>query len=85
MKYQLTICRPVYVGIWVFDVQLCIDGLWFAAFVAVEREEPSTTRPPGTGVYQSQGTIPHDSQHGLIMFLDESTRLWRHGNNIYIK
>ena len=84
MKYQLTICRPVYIGTWVSDVQLCIDGLRFTAFVAVESEEPSATRRPGTGVYQSQGTIPHDSQHGLIAFLDECTRLWRH-ENITIK
>ena len=78
MKYQLTICRPVYVGgHCVSEVQLCIDGLWFAAFDVVESEEPSTTRCTGhgTGVYQSQDTTPHDSQHGLVAFLDESTRL----------
>ena len=68
------------VGTSVSDEQLCINGLWFATFVAVESEEPSTTRLTGTGVSQSQVTIPHDSQHGLIPFLDESTRLWGHGN-----
>ena len=84
LKCQPTKCHPVSVGTrTVFVVQLCINGLWFAAFFPVESEEPSATGSTmGTSMKQPQGTIPYDSQHGLIPFLDELTRLWRKNSSI---
>lgn len=86
--YQMllfTVCRSVHVVGLRDDVKLRVDGFRLAAFVSVESEEPTTTRAPlGAYVYHSHVTVPYDTQHGVLLFLDEVARLQQNGNIIKI-
>ena len=79
--YETAVCPPtirrsVYVDGCGSDVELCVDGPRFTALLSVDGEEPTASRGAlRAGMYQSQVTIPHDSQHSVIPLLDEITRL----------
>ena len=61
------------------DQYLCIDGPRVTAFFPVDGEEPAAIGIAlRAGMYQSQASIPHDSQHSIIPFLGELTRLLEH-------
>ena len=72
----LTISWPVYMEVVRIDEYLCVDGFRFFALLTVDSEEPAANRAElWAGIYQSQETVPHDSQHSVIPLLDETTRL----------
>ena len=61
------------------DQYLCIDGPRVTALLPVDGEEPAAIGIAlRAGMYQSQASIPHDSQHSIILFLGELTRLLEH-------
>ena len=81
--FLFTVCRSVHVVGLRDDVKLCLDGFWLTAFVSVESEEPATTRAAfGAYVYHSHVTVPYDTQHGVLLLLDEVARLQQNGNII---